>query len=140
MNLIIVDDNLKFSDSFEKFLTSELKHNVIKKFNDGNELLDFFNSDKRITPDIVLIDIEMPKLNGILTAKQLLYNNIYLKIIAITMYEDKAYLTELLATGFKGCVFKSNIQDIENALNSVYSNQLYFPDDILFSEEEKVGV
>ncbi len=138
MNLIIVDDNKKFGENLEQCLTQELKHTVVARFENGEDLLSYFDKSQRITPDIILIDIEMPKLNGILTAKKLLWDNIYLKIIAITMYEDKAYLTELLSTGFKGCIFKANIQNIEAALNSVYSNQLYFPDDILFSEKDKI--
>ncbi len=130
MDIIIVDDNKNFRQTLESYLVVEHRHNVIEVFEDGNQLIDFFNSPEKRYPDIILIDIEMPNINGINTAKQILWRNRYLKMIAVTMYEDRAYLNELLAVGFKGCIFKSNIQEIDKVLNIVYNNQLYFPEDI----------
>jgi len=133
MDIIIVDDNKNFLKSLESYLITELNHNVIKVFENGNQLIDYYNSRERKNADVILIDIEMPNINGIETAKQLLWRNPYFKMIAVTMYEDKAYLSELLAVGFKGCIFKADIQNIDKALNTVYKHQLYFPEDIQIS-------
>jgi len=133
MDIIIVDDNKNFRETLESYLVVEHRHNVIEVFENGNQLIDYFNNSERKNPDIILIDIEMPNINGIETAKQLLWRNPYFKMIAVTMYEDKAYLNELLAVGFKGCIFKNDIQNIGDALSTVYKHQLYFPEDIQLS-------
>jgi DNA-binding NarL/FixJ family response regulator len=80
------------------------------------------------------MDIQMPEMNGITVAKKALWEMHELKIIAITMYRDKAYLKELIEAGFKGCVFKSRIyDDLPVALERVMEQKIYYPDDILFN-------
>jgi DNA-binding NarL/FixJ family response regulator len=54
-----------------------------------------------------------------------------IKIVAVTMHIEKLFLVQLIETGFKGCVNKSDIwANLNEALNTVYSGSIYFPDDI----------
>ncbi len=132
--IIIVDDNETFRRSLEFHLTITLGYEVIGNAADGEEFLTLSNI---YNSDIILMDIEMPKLNGIVAAKKVLEHYNYLKIIAITDYQDKAYLLELIENGFKGCVFKKNIMNgIEIAINEIMNEKIHFPSDIEIIKNE----
>ena len=132
--IIIVDDNETFRNSLEFHLTLTLGYEIISSATNGEEFLALNNIHKA---DIILMDIEMPKLNGIAAAKKVLESYSYLKIIAITDYQDKAYLQDLIEHGFKGCVFKKNItNEIEVAINNVMNKKFHFPEDIEINRDE----
>jgi len=129
MKIIIVDDNKTFRESLKYYLENILLHEVIGMVGDGVEFLENENTHNA---DIILMDIEMPKLNGTETAKRALYDNPSLKIIAITSYSDQAYLVDLVSAGFKGCVFKNNVyKDLDKAFVKMASGKLYFPKNIM---------
>jgi len=134
MKIIIVDDNKTFRESLKYYLENILLHEVIEMLGDGIELIKNENSHK---VDIILMDIEMPLLNGIETAKRALYENPALKIIAITNYSDQAYLLDLISAGFKACVFKNNIyNDLEIAFSKLTLNKMYFPKNIMLIDDQ----
>ena len=93
MNIIIVDDHKIFREGLRMYLEMQLEHNVIAEASNGKEFLDLPNIHKA---DIVFMDIEMPEMNGLEASKEVLKRYNYLKIIAITMYSNKAYLKDLI--------------------------------------------
>ncbi|NOZ47627.1 MAG: response regulator transcription factor [Chlorobi bacterium] len=128
IKIIIVDDNRVFLEGLAFYLEELLSYKIINKAYDGYEFLCLYNLH---IADIILMDIEMPMLKGTEAAKKALIKNESLNIIAITNYKDKVYLTELVESGFKGCVFKSNIYDeINLAINTVLEGKLFFPETI----------
>lgn len=128
LKIIIVDDNETFRINLKYYCEEFLSYNVINDANDGESFLALNNIHDA---DIILMDIKMPKINGIAATKKIIEENNHIKIIAITAYQDKAYLLELLQSGFKGCVFKNSInKEITIAVNKVMHGELYFPDDI----------
>jgi DNA-binding NarL/FixJ family response regulator len=129
--IIIVDDSEIFRCSLEFHLKITLNYEVIGIAANGEEFLALNNINNA---DIILMDIEMPVLNGFAAAGKALWKYLNLNIIAITDYQDKAYLKDLIETGFKGCVFKKNLfNEIESAIKNVLNNKLYFPQDIEFN-------
>jgi DNA-binding NarL/FixJ family response regulator len=130
MKFIVVDDNKTFRDGIKFYLENILSYEVIGVASDGEEFLKMKNSHEA---DIILMDIDMPNLNGIETIKKALWENNRFKFIAVTSYTDKAYLLELISAGFKGCVFKSNIYDeLENTIFKITANKSCFPIGIKF--------
>ncbi|NOQ23851.1 MAG: response regulator [Bacteroidales bacterium] len=128
MKIIVVDDNKTFREGIKFYLKNMLLHNVIATAADGLEFLQLKNLNEA---DIILMDIEMPNMNGVETVKKALWRNSNLKFIAVTDYTDKAYLLELIGAGFKSCVFKSNIYEgLKEAITSVMNNELFFPEDM----------
>lgn len=126
LKIVIVDDSNTFAESIKYFIEKILFLEVILIVQNGNELID---SNLYQRADLILMDIEMPEINGIETAKQVLWRYNNLKLIAITNYEDNAYLSQLISAGFKGCVFKRNIySELEEAIEKIMSGELYFPD------------
>jgi DNA-binding NarL/FixJ family response regulator len=128
MNIYLVDDHLEFRKSLKLYLTLGLKYTVVGEADNGRDFL----SDKRMHyADIVLMDINMPNLNGICATKLSIWDKSNLKIIAITMSCDNYGLNEIIGAGFKGFVCKDNIfNELNTALNRVIQGQLYFPDNM----------
>lgn len=133
IKIITVDDNITFLQSIDFYLSHELSYSVINKANNGINFLELKNIHEA---DIILMDIEMPELNGIQATKRILKDYSWLNIIALTNYEEKAYLISLIAAGFKGCVFKKNtFNQIDDAIHTVMDGDLFFPDNILVSSK-----
>ncbi|MBN1182709.1 MAG: response regulator transcription factor [Bacteroidales bacterium] len=128
MKAIIVDDSTSIRKNLELYLQTELNIEVLASFNSGSDFLNYAYSHYA---DFILMDISMPGIDGLQTAKQYLWNFPMQKIIAVTMYHDKAYLKQLIEVGIKGCVFKDQIySDLKMAIKMVLKNSLYFPEEL----------
>ena len=128
MKLIVVDDNNTFREGIKYYLENILNHEVIGLANNGAEFLSLRNKHQA---DIILMDIEMPVMNGNHAAREALWENRSLRFIAITSFKDKAYLKDLIYAGFKACIFKDRIyDDFETTLNDVMNDKMSFPNKI----------
>ncbi|MBN1951081.1 MAG: response regulator transcription factor [Bacteroidales bacterium] len=128
MKFIIVDDNQIYRESVRFLVESVYHHEVIGTASNGKEFLELKNINDA---DIILMDIEMPVMNGSEAAKMALWHNRSLKFIAITSYKDRAYLIDLVSSGFRACIFKDSIYDeFEATIELVKNNVMQFPKDI----------
>lgn len=133
LRIIIVDDNEIFRKGIEFYITSILKHYVIGFAENGDQ---FLNLPNVAEADVVLMDIEMPNLNGIEALKKYLWWNSEMKAIAVTSYEESVYLAELIGAGFRGCVLKKNIyNELSIALENVIQGKIFFPENIKISKD-----
>jgi two-component system NarL family response regulator len=124
LKVIIADDNETFRKGLVFYIEEILGHKVIGEACNGKQLLELDNIP---VADILLIDIEMPELNGIDTTRKLNWMFREIRVIAISAYSDKAYLQQLIGAGFKGYVIKKNIfNDLPAALECVMKNEYYF--------------
>ncbi len=129
MKIMIVDDSKSFRKALRHILNLNDKYEIIAEAENGKQALDLL---KTCTPELVLMDIEMPEMNGIEATKLMLWRNKNIKFIAITMYRDKAYLNEILGAGFRACIFKSNIFDeLDEAIETVFEDKYHFPKNII---------
>jgi len=123
MKIIIVDDNSTFLEGISSCITDDERFEVIGQFHSGIQLLE---SNELFQADILLMDIEMPGLSGIETAKRVNYLDPKLKMIAITLYQEKVYLQQIIEAGFKGFVNKMKIaEDLFKAIDSVNNGKFY---------------
>lgn len=128
MRITIVDDNDEFRRTFEQLLEHKFGHEIVGSFKNGEEFSKYFQS---ALTDIVLMDISLPDTDGYTLVKQTIWHTPNLKAIAITMFNDKAYLRKLIEVGFKGFVYKSNIYpEIEKAIQQVHKGSYYFPEEV----------
>lgn len=128
MKIIIVDDSKQFRDSLKDFLVNKLNHEVIAEASSGEK---FFALNEIKLADVILMDIMMKDVDGITATQAALQIYPALKIIAVTMYIEQMYLVQLIETGFKGCVNKTDIWlNLNVALETVNTGSIYFPEDI----------
>jgi len=128
LKIIIVDDSYMYRRVMKEFLENELSCNVIGEAANGREFLEL---DCIPNVDIVLMDIQMPVLTGLDAVKQMLITHPKTKVIAVTMYNDKVYMSQLIEIGFKACVLKTTFfDDIIPAFDKVLKGGMYFKDDI----------
>lgn len=127
MNIFIVDDNKQFRQAMKVYLSQALNHQIIGEAEDGLQFLQQYHYND----DVVLMDLNMPELDGYQAVKKAFQNDVRIRAIAVTMFKDNAYLKKLIEMGFKGCVFKSDVyKKLPHALDEVTKGNLYFPEDI----------
>lgn len=127
IKIIVVDDSAKFREGLRFYLEKILMYTVIAEAENGEEFLKLENSEQA---DVILMDIEMPKLNGIDAVSKDPAKHLK-KIIAITSFEERVYLTKLFDTGFKGYISKKNIyNDLKKAIDCVMGGDYYLPENL----------
>lgn len=105
--------------------------NVVGEASDGIELLDLL---EKIPPDVILLDIEMPRMNGIAAAEEALKRWPDLKIITLSMYGDEDYYFKMVSLGVKGFILKnSEIKDVVAAIEAVAEGGSFFSQELLFN-------
>lgn len=127
--IVLVDDHTILRNTL-KFTLSQLGFaEVVAEASNGKEFLELLENVK---PDIVLMDIAMPEMDGLEATKQALTKIPDLKIIALTMFGDQEYYFKMIHAGASGFVLKkSGIDELEMAIKSVAGGQNYFSNEIL---------
>lgn len=130
IDIIIVDDHLLFSQALNGLVSNYEEFNVIKVLNNGKELIDFFSASSK-HPDIVLMDIKMPQMNGIEATKWLKSNHPKIKVLALSMECDEVTILQMLRAGAKGYLLKDIHPSIlHHALLEVNSNGFYYTENV----------
>jgi DNA-binding NarL/FixJ family response regulator len=138
INILIADDHPQFIEGVEMFLQTRKNYNVLGKATNGIDLL---NHPLLNRADVVLLDCEMPGLNGLETARRIDFQFPRKKMIAVTMFQDQINLLELLGAGFKGYIYKPNIAaKIEGVIERVLNDEYVFDDKLKGYINEKPSV
>jgi len=127
--IIIVDDHKIFREGI-KLLLSQFEY-VGGTFcaPNGKEYLRLI---EKVSPDIVLMDINMPKMNGIEATKRSKEINPNIKIVALSMHDNVEYYTEMTESGIDGFITKdTDSSELNTALNKIISGGHYFSQKIL---------
>jgi len=128
-DIIIVDNNRTFRQGIIFLITIDNVASVIGKAADGTEFLELLTNLK---PDLVLMDINMPQMDGIEATKKALEIMPDLKIIAFTMFGEEEYYYKMIELGVKGFILKSGgIDELEKAIQDVMKGESYFSEELL---------
>lgn len=128
-SIIIVDDHLIFRQGLNAMITAENIASIAGEASNGVEFLKLLSVSK---PDLVLMDIDMPQMNGMEATQKALEMIPDLKIIALTMFGDEEYYYRMIELGVKGFILKSaGIAELERAINDVLKNKSYFSNELL---------
>jgi len=124
IKVILVDDHEIFRNGL-KMVLGKLKHTkVIGEASNGNEFLEILPKHQ---PDIILMDIEMPEMNGIDATIKALEINPNLKIIALTMFTEDEYIQNMIDVGVKGFLIKNiNKDTLDKAIQTVFNGGNYY--------------
>ncbi|MEI3607478.1 response regulator transcription factor [Pseudogracilibacillus sp. SE30717A] len=123
ITIALIDDHKLFREGVKRILSFEPSFEVVAEADDGLEAKDIV---KEYQPDIVLMDINMPEMNGIEATKELLQNNPDLKVIILSIHEDESYVTHALQTGAQGYLLKEmDTESLMEAIKVVYDGGSY---------------
>jgi DNA-binding NarL/FixJ family response regulator len=124
IRLIIADDHEIFRKGFHVLLRKNRELKIIGEAEQGRELIDLV---KKLKPDIVITDIQMPIMDGVEATKKIHQQFPDIGIIALTMFNDDHLILDMLEAGAKGYVLKNtNRQELQEAVNAVYNGGSYF--------------
>lgn len=128
IKVLITDDHQLFREGLVNLLFSSTDIEVIAQAVDGEDAIKKVNHFK---PDVLLIDIAMPVMNGIEATRELKKMIPKLKIIALSMHSDKQYVKGILEAGADGYLLKNcTYRQLTDAIKSVYAGKKYLSDDI----------
>jgi DNA-binding NarL/FixJ family response regulator len=129
IHVSIVDDHELFRDGLKLVLSHLNPDFKISEFSNGQ---DFLKSLEVQIPEIILMDINMPVLNGRETTKRALEKYPDLKIIAVTMYGEENYYMQMIEAGVKGIILKkSGKYELEQAIHEVLDGGNFFAQEII---------
>jgi len=129
IKIIIADDHRMFRESLCKILTFENVAEVIAEASTGIELLKLL--DKH-TPDIILMDISMPEMDGIEATKKAIEKQPNVKVLTLSSFGDENYYYNMLEAGAKGFVLKNaGILELKNAILEVSKGGNWFSAELI---------
>jgi two-component system invasion response regulator UvrY len=125
INIILADDHIVLRDALALSIDSSKNFRVIGKAADGFELLDILKTEG--IPDIVLLDLHMPRMDGYEVAAILQRKYPSVKILVLTMYDSEIALIRLLQMGVRGFVKKDiHPEELDAALEEVADNGYHY--------------
>jgi len=128
-NIVIVDDHLIFRQGLKSIITAE---NIAKVVGEASNGIEFIQLLSRLKPDLVLMDIDMPHMNGLDATEKAIELMPDLKIVAFSMFSDEEYYYKMIDRGVKGFILKSSgINELENAIQKVMMGESYFSNELL---------
>jgi len=124
VKIILVDDHEIFRNGLKTLLNSLGNIEVIAEASNGQEFIDFIEN---YSPDIVFMDINMPKLDGINTTEKVLEKHPDMKIIGLSTFGDNEHFNKMINAGVRGYMLKnSRKKEFSEAIEAVYTNDDYY--------------
>ncbi len=128
--VVIVDDHLLFAESLERLIDSFTDYNVLFHAKNGVDLQHKL-SQQQILPQILLLDINMPIMNGFETMEWLTENYPEIRVLALSMEDDEQVILKMLKAGANGYLLKDiHPEKLKVALNEVVEKGYYHSDKV----------
>jgi DNA-binding NarL/FixJ family response regulator len=136
IRIIITDDHLLFRNGLKILINSFPELEVVAEASNGNE---FLNVLKNTKADVVLMDINMPEMDGIEATRKGLKLCPDMDIIALSMYGEEEYYNKMMEAGAKGFLLKnSDISEVKEAILTVRKGGSYFSQELLYHVIQKI--
>jgi len=128
INVLLTDDHQIIIDGLKSLLKNQEEINVAAEAKNGREALRFLDL---ISVDVLLMDIDMPVMNGIDTLKEIRRQNSKVKVVILSMHNEAGMIKSLIDLGANGYLLKSCSQnELIDAIKKVVSGQSYFSSDV----------
>lgn len=122
INVLVVDDQNLTHRLIETYLEPETEIQIVGFANDGQEAI---NQVSRLQPDVILMDVEMPKMDGLSATKIITQQFPQSKVLILSVHDNEQHLSKAMKNGAKGYLLKTTTaQELKNAIH--YVNQGYF--------------
>ncbi|WP_460756936.1 response regulator [Marinomonas epiphytica] len=124
LGVLLVDDHTLVLDGLQARLELEENIDIVGTASNGQEALD---KAAQLKPDLVLMDVSMPVLNGLEATKRFKAEQPSIKILMLSMHNDKEYILSLIQSGANGYVLKDvSSEELVQAINTVHQGGTYF--------------
>ena len=125
-NIVLVDDHVLLRNGLAELVKS-LGHVVLFEAGNGKDFIARLNA--KSLPDIVLMDINMPEMDGYETAQWIKINHPDIKVLALSMYDNETSIIRMLKSGAKGYILKdSEPAELKAAIHALLNKGFYYSD------------
>ena len=122
IRVLLADDHKPFREALRNMLQRDPDIEVAGEAGDGIRAVELVRS---LLPDVVVMDIRMPRLNGIAAIAQLLAAHPAVKVIVVSVNAERVFASEMLAAGARGYVSKSDAEELPRAIRAVMDDLEY---------------
>jgi DNA-binding NarL/FixJ family response regulator len=123
ITLVIADDHPLFRAGLREVIMGDSSLNILGEAGDGAAALALI---QRHTPDLAILDVDMPKMNGLIVARELAKRDLETGVIFLTMYKEEDLFNEAMDLGARAYVLKdSAVNDILSAVHTVVDGKYY---------------
>ena len=131
LNRDLVDDHKVFREGLKLLLSTQ---DFVKHIYEASNGREFIENLPLTECDVVLMDIEMPEMNGIEATREALHLHPELKIIVLSMYGDEQYYYQMIDAGAKGFMLKNTgIENVIKGIQKVAAGENFFSEELLFN-------
>jgi DNA-binding NarL/FixJ family response regulator len=124
IEILIVDDHPIFRLGLKEFLSHKQHYKVVGEAGTGDEAIELA---KNLNPNIIIMDTDLPKTNGIDATTQILKQNNTIRVIALSHFDNDSEVMEMLKAGSKGLIFKSgDMEEVILAIEKVSCNEEFY--------------
>ncbi|WP_339893684.1 response regulator transcription factor [uncultured Algibacter sp.] len=128
INVVLADDHVLVRDGIKALLEDQGGIIVIDEASNGKEALEVISRNK---PDILIVDIRMPEMNGIEVVRQINTSQMDVKTLVLSMHDSEEYVVQAIQAGADGYLLKgASKEEFIKALNKVASGGKYFTGDV----------
>lgn len=128
IKIILADDHKLLRTGLKNIIEQKFNMQIIAEASDGREAIKLCY---KLTPDVIVMDVSMPGLNGIEAASQIIKHNSEIKIIGLSMHSSKQFIQGMFKAGALGYLLKDGDSDeLLNAISTVVRNKRYLSKDI----------
>lgn len=129
IKVMIADDHALIREGIRHLLEYDNSIEVIAEANDGFECIEKLIE---ITPDVLLLDINMPHLNGLEVLEKLKSEHIFIKTLILTVHNEIEYLVKAIEIGASGYILKdSGSEELKQAINIIFEGDTYIQPSLL---------
>lgn len=129
IKIMLVDDHVLIREGIKQLLEFDGTMKIIEQAGDGEECLEKL---KKVKPDILLLDINMPNVNGIDTLEEIKKRNLPVKVLMLTVHSEIEYLIKAVDIGADGYILKdSGSEELKKAIHSILDGESYIQSSLI---------
>ena len=138
IKIALVDDEVLFRKGIAFLLQREANIEIVFESSNGEELISKLQENDN-TPDIIIMDLKMPVLNGVEATKIIRKSFPQIKIIALTSYDSKSFIANMIQVGAVAYLIKNTTpKDLIKTINEVYTKGFYYNESVLKTIQETI--
>lgn len=123
IKILLADDHAVVRQGFKMILSAQPDMEIVGEAGNGREAVELAENLK---PDIVVMDVAMPELNGIEATRRLTASSPHTRVVALSMHKDNVYVREILRAGARGYLLKDSVAaDVVAAIRAVARGESY---------------